>query len=78
MSFYRRSLGRKLNFDCEAGVDFRQGIGVDQTLIAVRPTLNYVIGKTSIGLTYYYEYSVFRNSEQRQKNLFTLRLRRTF
>jgi hypothetical protein len=78
MSFYRRSLGQTLRLDLEAGVDFRRGPGVDQTLIALRPTLDYVVGKTSIGLTYDYEYSLFLDSEQRQKNLFTLRLRRRF
>ncbi len=78
MSFYRHAMGRRLRVNVEAGVDFRRGEGVDQTLVAVRPTLDYVVGKTTVGLMYDYEYSLLLDNELRNKHLFTLRLRRVF
>jgi hypothetical protein len=40
--------------------------------------LKYVIGKTTIDAGFDYEYELFLNSEQRQKEMFFLRLKRYF
>jgi hypothetical protein len=75
---YHRALSRHLALDADAGVSVRRGNGVDQTLATVRPSLKYVIGKTTIDAGFDYEYELFLNSEQRQKEMFFLRLKRYF
>src|SRR6185369_14315946 len=62
---YHRRLSRRFGLDAEAGVSFRRGAGVDQTLATVRPSLKYVIGKTVIDAGYDYEYELFLNNEER-------------
>jgi len=78
ISFYRRNISSNLRFNVEAGFDIHRGPGVDQTLVAFRQSLDYLIGKTSISATYDYEYSLYLDSEQRNNNLFSLRVRRNF
>lgn len=75
---YNRSVNSRLRFGVDAGTDFRRGEGVDQTLATLRSSLDYVIGKTTVRAEYNYEYSFFLNSEERNKHLFTLRIRRVF
>ncbi len=77
-SFYRRNMSRSLRLNFEAGFDVHRGPGVDQTLAALRPSVDYLIGKTSISASYDYEYSLFLNSEERNKHMFMVRLRRVF
>jgi len=77
-AFYRYHFSRALRLNVEAGVDQRQGAFLDQTLAAFRPTLNYVIGKTTISASYDYEYGLYLNTEERQRHEFTFRLRRVF
>lgn len=77
-SFYHRTMSRNFRFNFEAGVDVHRGEGVDQTLAALRPSIDYLIGRTSISLSYDYEYSLYLDSEERNKHLFTARLRRVF
>lgn len=75
---YHRSLTRHLGFDADAGVSIRRGNGVDQTLATIRPTIKYVIGKTTIDAGFDYEYELFLNSEERMKEMFFFRLKRYF
>ena len=75
---YHRRLSRRFGLDAEAGVSFRRGAGVDQTLATVRPSLKYVIGKTVIDAGYDYEYELFLNNEERHKQMFFLRVKRIF
>jgi hypothetical protein len=78
ITFYHRNMERNLRFNFEAGFDVHRGPGVDQTLATVRPSLDYLIGRTSISLSYDYEYSLYLDSEERNKHLFTARIRRVF
>lgn len=75
---YHRALTHRLGLNADAGVSLRRGNGVDQILAAVRPSIKYVIGKTSIDAGYDYEYELFLNSEERQKHMFFFRLKRYF
>jgi hypothetical protein len=75
---YHRALTHRLGVDLEGGVALRRGTGVDEVLATVRPSLRYVIGKTSISAGYSYEYNLFLDTEEREKHLFYLRVRRTF
>src|SRR5262249_48462931 len=52
---FHRALTHRLGFDLDAGVAWRSGLGADEVLAAVRPSLRYVIGKTSIDAGYDYE-----------------------
>jgi hypothetical protein len=75
---YRRVLTRRLAFDGNAGISIRRGFGVDQILAAIRPSIKYVIGKTTLDAGYDYEYKLFLNNEERQKHMFFVRARRVF
>jgi hypothetical protein len=75
---YHRTLTHHLAFDGDAGVSYRKGNGVDQVLATIRPSIKYVIGKLTLDAGYDYEYELFLNSEQRQKHMFFLRLKRFF
>jgi len=78
ITFYHRNMHRNLRFNVEAGFDVHRGPGVDQTLAAIRPSIEYLIGRTSISAAYDYEYSLYLESEERNKHLFTARIRRLF
>jgi hypothetical protein len=75
---YHRVLTRRLGLDLDAGVSYQKGQGVDQLLTAVRPSIRYVIGRTTINVGYEFEYDLFVNQEERLKNLLYVRLRRIF
>jgi hypothetical protein len=75
---YHRGLTHRLGLNTDAGVSMRRGNGVDQILAAVRPSIKYVIGKTTIDAGYDYEYELYLNSEERQKHMFFFRLKRYF
>jgi hypothetical protein len=75
---YHRALTHRFSLETDAGIAIRRGNGVDQFLAAFRPSVKYVIGKTSIDAGYDYEYELFLNSEERQRQLFFLRLKRMF
>jgi hypothetical protein len=75
---FHRTVTWRFGIDFDAGVSWRGGLGDDQLLAVVRPTLRYVIGKTSIDAGYDYEYNLFLNREERQKSMFFARLRRVF
>jgi hypothetical protein len=77
-SRYRRSLSGHLGFTLEAGAALRRGQGVDQFLATVRPSIRYVVGRTSFEAGYDFEYADFQGREERQKMQFTTRLRRYF
>jgi hypothetical protein len=75
---YHQNLTQQLGFDFEAGVALRRGLGVDQLLSTVRPSIRYAIGRTAINVGFDYEYNLFVTREERQKYLAFLRLRRAF
>lgn len=75
---YRRQLTRNLNASASAGLDLRSGEGVDQTLVVFRPVIHYVYGLTSIELTYDREYDDYLRQEKRNKQQFTVTLKRSF
>ena len=75
---YHRALSHHLALAADAGVSLRRGNGVDQTLATIRPSLKYVIGKTTIDAGFDYEYELFLDSEERQKEMFFIRLKRFF
>ena len=75
---FHRALTERLGLDVDAGTAWRRGTGVDQVLATFRPSLKYAIGKTTIDVGYDYEYELYLNSEERQKHLFTVRLKRLF
>ena len=78
ISRYHRSLSRRLRATIEGGAALRQGRGVDQTLATARPSLQYVIGKTTISAEYDFEYQLFLDNEERYKHIFFVRARRVF
>lgn len=75
---YHRSLTQHLGFDADAGISYRKGNGVDQVLATVRPSIRYALGKLTLDAGYDYEYELFLNSEERQKHMFFLRVKRFF
>lgn len=75
---YHRRLTIHLGSDIEGGVSVRQGAGVDQTLAAVRPGLDFAMGKLSLKMGYDFEYESFLSAEERIKHMFFLRLKRIF
>ena len=78
MTNYQRRFGRRLGIHLDAGVSVRKGIGVDQTLIAVRPTLDYTIGRFELKVGYSYESGKYQNIYQRQNNMLFISGRRNF
>jgi hypothetical protein len=75
---YSRQLTHRWGLNVDGGVSYRQGNGVDQVLATFRPSLKYVIGKLSLDAGYDYEYELFLNSEERQKHMFFIRMKRFF
>src|SRR5207302_6962387 len=75
---YHRALTHRLGVDVDAGIDLRRGQGVDQLLATFRPTLKYIMGKMTVDAGYSYEYQLFLNNEEHNKQMFFLRLRRHF
>jgi hypothetical protein len=74
---YHKALTHRLSLEAAAGVAYQTGSGLDETLATIRPSIRYVIGKTSIDALYDYEYQLFP-TQTRQQHLFSLRLKRTF
>ncbi len=75
---YHRALTYRLGLDADAGVSYRNGAGVDQTLGVARVALSYAIGKTTINASYDYGFESFLNAQQVQRHLFWLTLKRVF
>lgn len=75
---YHRALSHRFSLGTDAGIAVRRGVGVDQFVATFRPTIKYVIGKTTLDAGYDYEYETFLDNEERQKHIFFLRLRRFF
>jgi hypothetical protein len=78
ISRYRRMMTRRLGFDVDGGVSLRRGLGADQVLAVLRPSIKYMIGKTTVDAGYDYEYKLFLNNEERQRHMFFLRVKRMF
>jgi hypothetical protein len=78
ISRYHRRLTYHLGADVEAGVSQRYGPGVDQTLAAFRPGLEFAMGKLTAKIGYDFEYERFLNTEERLKHMFFVRVKRTF
>jgi hypothetical protein len=75
---YHRALTYRLGLDVDAGVSYRAGAGVDQTLGVARAALNYVIGRTTINASYDYGFESFLNAQQVQRHLFWITIKRVF
>src|SRR5436190_7752268 len=75
---YHDQLTPHLALGVDAGVAYRRGQGVDQLLGTFRPTIRYVVGKTTIEATYDYEYDLYLHSQENQTHRFTLRYKRVF
>jgi hypothetical protein len=75
---YHRGLTHRLALDCDAGIALRRGNGVDQFLATFRPSIKYVLGKTTFDAGYDYEYELFLNNEERHKHTFFARIKRMF
>lgn len=73
-----RPLTARLRFSMEAGMDWRRGEGVDQTLAVLRPQFDYGIGRTTVKLNYDYESNDYLDREERTRHRTTLSLRRDF
>ncbi len=75
---YRRALTRRLGLDADAGVAYRRGLGPKQILATLRPSLRYVIGRTTLNVGYDYDYELYLDQQERQKHLLFVRLKRIF
>jgi hypothetical protein len=73
---YHRALGYNLYLTADGGYDYHTGQGVDETLGVFRATLDYSIGRTTISAGYDYEYDLYLNSQERNKNMFNIRIKR--
>lgn len=78
VTHYRCRFTSHLRADVEGGFDLRQGAGFDQTLATFRPSIDYVIGRTTIRAGYDFEYNMFLNNETQVQHLFTVRVKRIF
>jgi hypothetical protein len=78
ISRYHQQFTRRLGFDLDAGFSQRFGTVGEQTLAAVRPTLNYNIGQLSVRMGYEFEYRESQSSEERFRHMLTFRARRSF
>jgi hypothetical protein len=79
ISRYRRRFGDNLGFDMEGGVEIlRGGSLVDQTLIAVRPGLDFKIGQLTIKASYSYEHTTYAHSSRSDQQTFFISAQRSF
>lgn len=78
ITHYHRTLSWRFGADVDGGVSLRRNAGVDQTLATCRPGIQYSYGKTSIKASYDFEYELYRNSEERTKHMFFVRIKRVF
>jgi hypothetical protein len=78
ITIYNRSLSHRWRVTLEGGVHLRRGPGVDQTLATARPGLEYIIGKTSFKVGYEFEYELFLDTQERDRQQFFCRLKRVF
>jgi hypothetical protein len=75
---YHRTLSRNWGFDIEDGVSRQTGGGSDQTLVTVRPGLEFAKGRFSLKMGYDFEYARYLSAETRYYQTFFLRAKRTF
>jgi hypothetical protein len=75
---YHRSLSQHFSVDTSAGVAWRNGQGVDQTLATFRTAIKYVIGRTSLNAGYDYQYNLFLNNQEQQTHRFFVGYKRYF
>ena len=75
---YHRGIMRNLKIDLETGIELRRGEGEDQTLIAVRPGLEFKVGELTVKMGYSLEYSNYLNSTVNMEQMFFIDARRTF
>jgi hypothetical protein len=78
MASYSQNLTRTISLSLQGGISQRQGPGVDQTLVVVRPSLQYVEGKFSASIGYEYGYNEYLSSEKRERNMGFVRFRKSF
>lgn len=75
---YNQALNSRFRYELEGGINLRRGDEVEQDLGVFRAGLTYVIGLTTIQLSYDYEYDLYLDREERMKHLFFLRAKRRF
>ena len=75
---YHRAVTYRLGLDLDAGLSYRTGGGVEQTLGVARAALNYAIGRTSVSFSYDYGFDYFLDAQQVQRHLFWLTIKRVF
>jgi hypothetical protein len=75
---YHRGILRNLRMDLETGIDLRRGAGEDQTLIAVRPGLEFNVGELTVKMGYSLEYSDYLSATVNMEQMFFIDARRAF
>ncbi len=78
ISRYRNRLTASLSASVEGGISLRRGEGVEQDLAVVRPSLDFVMGKSSLHLQYEFEHELYLQTEERNRHRFIFRWRRLF
>ena len=78
MTRFQQVLSQNCRTQLEGGVAVRQGIGVDQTLMAVRPGFEWNFGQLEMKAGYSLEYGKFLGSDQRINQLLFFSARRNF
>jgi hypothetical protein len=75
---YFNQILERLRLDVQAGVTYRTGRYPDETLAALRPTLHFIYGRTTMSLDYTFEYALLGSSESRLRNMLLLMITRRF
>lgn len=76
---YHRNLSSRLWLNIDGGVDFlSDSTLVNRTLAVFRPSLRYVVGRTTINAEYDFEYNSYMNTQQTARHLFRLSVKRVF
>ncbi len=76
---YHRNLSSRLWLNVDAGVDFLNDSAlVNRTLAVFRPSIRYVVGRTTINAEYDFEYNAYMNTQQQARHLFRVSVKRVF
>ena len=67
-----------LRLNLEAGVNFRRGDLIDETLATVRLNAAYSIGKLKLESGYDFQYQLYSETEERIRHLLFVRMKRVF
>lgn len=78
ISRYQQILHPHLRLNLEAGVNFRRGDLVDETLATARLSASYSVGKLKLESGYDYQYQLTSSTEERTRHFFFVRAKRVF